>query len=104
MLDVEAYQLTGIEHKKKYEHELAAFVTAADQIKKFHKKFAKGSFIIRTGQAMGRVVCHLLEPETDDNVITFNTMDKFLGGPVDGGIPIYKIMKPAKMSTMTLDY
>lgn len=101
--DVEAYQLVSFENKKKYEHELATFVTVADQTKKFHKKFAKGSFVIRTGQAMGRVVCHMLEPETDDNVITFNTMDKLLGHP-GGLVPIYKIMKPTKMSTMALDY
>jgi hypothetical protein len=65
---------------------------------------------------LGRVVAHMLEPETDDNVIYWNTMDAWLprpaapattghadayGEPTPRGqeqgpplVPIYKLMAP----------
>jgi hypothetical protein len=49
-----------------------------DEMHKMTKTFPKGTYIIRTGQATGRIICHMLEPETTDNVITWNTMDAIL--------------------------
>ena len=43
--------------------------------------YPKGTFIIRTGQVMGRVAAHLLEPETNDSVVRWNAMDALLPRP-----------------------
>jgi hypothetical protein len=89
-LPVEAYQMTKLERRAQYDHPASATVTCADETVKQTRTFPKGSFVIRTGQAQGRLVTQLLEPETEDNVLTWNTMDALLpsggrgGGPGEG--------------------
>lgn len=77
-IDVEAYNMTGIERSSEYDHPAAVTVTVADETIKRRRTFKAGSYVIRTGQVMGRVVTHMLEPETNDNVIRWNTMDAIL--------------------------
>ena len=104
-LGVEAYVLTGVTHGKKYDHHRATFVTVADETVKRTMTFPKGTYIIRTGQMMGRVITHLLEPETNDNVITFNTMDGILPKPGESSIiPIFKLTRPTNLATRMLRY
>jgi dipeptidyl-peptidase 4 len=70
-----------------------------------------GSYKIRTGQPLGRVVAHLLEPETTDGLVHWNQLAPFLPlaeleahrrdpalhpMPV---LPVYKIMGPAALRT-----
>ena len=74
-IDVEAYNMTGIEHRAEYDHPASVIVTFADETVKLTRTFPKGTYIIRTGQVMGRVVTHMLEPETNDNVVKWNAMD-----------------------------
>ena len=77
-LDIEAYLATAIDRRSVYDHPASATVTCADETLKRTQMFPKGSYVIRTGQMMGRVICHMLEPETTDNVITWNAMDAIL--------------------------
>ena len=57
--------------------------------------FPKGSYYIKTGQELGALVTQLLEPETSDNIVKWNTMDFALPSKVDGYkkfiLPIYKL-------------
>ncbi|KPK87996.1 hypothetical protein AMJ80_11590, partial [bacterium SM23_31] len=91
-----------------YDHPAAATVHVADVVTRT-MTFPKGSFVIQTGQVMGRVVAHLLEPETNDNVVKWNTMDYALPLPESrvGGrvreLPIYKLMKPTPLPTKVLN-
>jgi hypothetical protein len=34
--------------------------------------------VVPTGQTMGRIVTHILEAESGDNIVTWNTMDAWL--------------------------
>jgi len=77
-IDIEAYNMTNIEFGPEYDHPASVTVTFADETVKETRTFPKGTYIIRTGQVMGRVAAHLLEPETDDNVVKWNTMDALL--------------------------
>ena len=77
-IDVEAYNMTNIEFSPEYDHPASVTVTFADETVKQTQTFPKGTYIIRTGQVMGRVVAHLLEPETNDNVVKWNAMDALL--------------------------
>ncbi|MCP4710169.1 MAG: hypothetical protein GY869_16220 [Planctomycetes bacterium] len=77
-IDIEAYVATAIDRRSVYDHPASAVVTCADETVKRTQTFPKGSYVIRTGQMMGRVICHMLEPETTDNVITWNAMDAIL--------------------------
>ena len=45
--------------------------------------FPKGTYIVPTAQFLGRLAAHMLEPETDDNVVYWNTMDAWLPRPAE---------------------
>jgi hypothetical protein len=47
------------------------------------RSFPKGTYVVPTAQFLGRLVAHMLEPETDDNVVYWNTMDAWLPRPAD---------------------
>ena len=100
-LDIEAYVLKGIEHKRQHNHPKSTVVAVEEKAVRKTKKFPKGTYIVRTGQVMGRIITHMLEPETDDNVIVWNTMDDLLPEPGSNSlIPIYRITSPIKLPTM----
>ncbi|MFC1555354.1 M14 family zinc carboxypeptidase [candidate division KSB1 bacterium] len=120
-IDVEAYNMTGIEYRSEYDHPASVVVTFADETVKSTRTFPKGTFVIRTGQVMGRLVTHMLEPETNDNVVKWNAMDALLpsaprqrgqrGGipqvqqqPQPRIFPIFKIMRPESLPTKILKY
>jgi hypothetical protein len=39
---------------------------------------AKGSYLVRTGQPLGALAVYFLEPESDDGLVTWNTLDAVL--------------------------
>ncbi|MCP4708190.1 MAG: hypothetical protein GY869_06170 [Planctomycetes bacterium] len=77
-LDIEAYEAVSISRRSEYDHPAAVTIALKDDTVKRSQTFPAGSFVVRTGQVMGRVVAHMLEPETNDNVIRWNTMDAIL--------------------------
>jgi hypothetical protein len=108
-IEIEAYQLEGIEHNTEYDHPAAVTVLLADETITWTQTFPKGTFIIRTGQIMGRVAAHLLEPETNDSVVRWNAMDALLPRPPREGsgpsiMPIFKLMQPRALPTKVLQY
>ena len=58
-----------------------------------------GSIVVRTGQALGRLVFYLLEPESDDGLTTWNLLDAALepGAPH----PVLKVMPDQRLRTET---
>ena len=97
-LAIEAYVLKDIERKKVHNHPEAALVTVEEDTVKKVMNFPKGTYVVRTGQVMGRMVSHMLEPETPENIIIWNTLDDLLPQPGPNSfIPIYKLPKPANL-------
>ncbi len=77
LIDVEAYKLADVEYLREYNHAAAVRVKVAEVVK-LSRRFPAGTFVVSTAQMQGRVVAHLLEPETNDNVVRWNTMDALL--------------------------
>lgn len=75
---VEAYVIEGVGFEQAYNHAAAVRLQLADETVTRTETFPAGSYIIRTGQMMGRVAAHMLEPETNDNVFYWNTMDAWI--------------------------
>jgi hypothetical protein len=105
-VEVQAYTLTGITYESAYNHSAATRVETGEVVT-VTRTFPAGAFVVRTGQVLGRIVTHMLEPETTDNVIYWNTMDAWLpkaalrtgGGGAAANrepplIPIFKVMRP----------
>jgi hypothetical protein len=112
-LEVRAYVPAGFSRIREYNHD-GAVVTEVEEVVTFTRRFPAGTYVIPTGQFMGRVAAHLLEPETNDNVVRWNTMDAWLplsdpprysrrrpggGEPPPRVIPIWKVMQPVPMPT-----
>lgn len=102
-LAIEAYVLENIMHDDKYNHPQATIITVADQTVEQVITFPKGTFVVRTGQVMGRIISHMLEPETPENIIIWNTMDDLLPEPGPNAlVPIYKLPKPTDLPIIVL--
>jgi hypothetical protein len=66
--------------------------------------FPAGTLVISTAQALGALAAYLLEPESDDGLVTWNYLDKYLssswgGGTVGTTVPVYRLLKPAALPT-----
>lgn len=123
-LDVDAYTVAGVTHERAYNHAAATKVEVGEVLS-VRREFPVGSYVVPTAQFLGRLVTHILEPETEDNVIYWNTMDAWLPRPVDpaaaqaasppaasGGprepqgpplVPIFKLMTPTALTTRLVE-
>jgi hypothetical protein len=69
--------------------------------KKENMTFPVGSIIVRTAQPLGRLVCYLLEAESDDGLVNWNFFDPYLEtGKV---FPVYKIMQNVNVASRVLE-
>ncbi len=126
-LTVDAYTVAGVTHERAYNHAAATRVEVGEVVTRT-EEFPKGTYVIPTAQFLGRLVAHMLEPETDDNVVYWNTMDAWIPRPAAEGegagdeedegpmrfggrrqeqgppiLPIYKLMTPTHLSTILLE-
>lgn len=62
--------------------------------------FPAGSIIVRTAQPLGRLVCYLLEAESDDGLVNWNFFDPYL--ETGKTSPVYKIMKNVNVASRIL--
>jgi dipeptidyl-peptidase 4 len=118
-IEVQAYTVAEVNHAPEYNHAATTRVTVGEVITTT-RAFPRGTYVVPTGQVLGRVVAHMLEPETDDNVIYWNTMDAWLPRPRAAAaaaagaaddedtprpagqqgpplVPIYKLMRPTAL-------
>jgi hypothetical protein len=63
----------------------------------------QGSLVVPMAQPLARLAFHLLEPTSDDGVVTWNVVDEWLGDGVE--VPIYRALQriPAADSTETTE-
>ncbi len=101
-LQVDGYELTGVSYEAIYNHQAATKVEVGN-VRTLQEGFPKGTYVVPTGQMMGRIASHLLEPESDDNLIYWGTMSRWLplAALEEGGdppiLPIYKLMEPVPL-------
>ena len=63
--------------------------------------FPAGTIIVRTAQPLGRLVCYLLEAESDDGLVDWNFFDPYL--ETGKTFPVYKIMQNGNMASRLLE-
>jgi hypothetical protein len=76
-LTVDAYELEDVYYLSESDHQGATKVTVKGQ-HTIERTFPVGTYVVSTAQMLGRLVAHLLEPESDDNAILWNRMDAWL--------------------------
>ncbi len=64
--------------------------------------FSEGTLVVRTAQPLGMLAAYLLEPESEDGLVTWNFLDAYLeAGKV---YPIYKLMQKASLKTTLVEH
>jgi hypothetical protein len=125
-LEVDAYRIARVSYEQAYNH-VAAVRVEVDSVLTLQRNFPVGTYVVPTAQSLGRLAAHMLEPETDDNVIYWNRMDAWVprpgSRPADGGglpdadvvsdgselltgpplVPIFKLMRPTGLSSAVID-
>ena len=79
-LEVEAYSVKDINYRSEYDHK-GAVIVEVDEVVTMTQNFTVGAYVVPLAQMNGRVAAHLLEPESLDNVVRWNTMDAWLPRP-----------------------
>jgi hypothetical protein len=69
--------------------------------KKENMTFPAGTIIVRTAQPLGRLVCYLLEAESDDGLVDWNFFDPYL--ETGKTFPVYKIMQNINTASRLLE-
>jgi hypothetical protein len=54
-------------------------------------RFEAGTYVVRTSQPLGLLAAYLLEPESDDGLVSWNFLDAFL--EPQKVLPVYKLMR-----------
>ena len=123
-LEVDAYTIQDVSYEQAYNH-AAAMRIRVGEVLTLEQSFPAGTYVVPTAQPLGRLVAHMLEAETDDNVIYWNTMDAWVprpGATAAGGgglpnadrepalplrgpllVPIYKVMRPTPLASAVLE-
>jgi hypothetical protein len=66
-----------------------------------NRTFPTGSILVRTAQPLGRLVCYLLEAESDDGLVNWNFFDSYLEtGKMS---PVYKVMQNVNVASRVLE-
>jgi hypothetical protein len=128
-LELEVYYATAITADEYFQGKYLRQVTAEKRTEKM--TLPAGTLFIPSGQARSNLISYLLEPETDDNLITWGYLDDFLqvraaaaptpagaappaGGRAGGGagrggggagqrIPMYRLMKQTTFPAMVIE-
>jgi hypothetical protein len=75
---VRSYSLAGIRHVAGDNGNVAALQIEVGAEVDGEVDVPRGSYLVRTGQPLGRVVTHLLEPETGDGLVHWNRLSHLL--------------------------
>lgn len=76
-LELEVYEATGIQRDEYFQGHYLKSVTGVE--KKVERVLVPvGSYFVSTAQSRGNLVSYLMEPETDDNLVTWGWLDNVL--------------------------
>lgn len=103
-LEVESFRMTDLKPEKRLNqgHYLHSATGSWQKVK---TEFKTGTYIIRTAQPLANLAAYLLEPQTNDGLLTWNFLDRYLLPQWEKGFnpyPVYKIINPVKIEDTVL--
>lgn len=104
LLEVQSFQMTELTPEKRLNQGHYTHSAKGSWINK-KMEFKAGTYIIRTAQPLANLAAYLLEPQTNDGVLTWNFLDRYLLPQWERGFnpyPIYKIINPVKIEDTVL--
>jgi hypothetical protein len=120
-VDAEVYYATDMRRNEYFQGHYLQSVKVEKKVEKL--KLPAGSFFVACGQPKANLISYLLEPETDDNLVTWNYLDNYLqirspelrqnpedmperaraGQAAGQRIPIYRLMNKAVLKGLLVD-
>ena len=109
--EVTAYALEDVAHEESDNRNRSAVSVTVASEEVLERDLPWGAYVVRTGQELGRVAAHLLEPETGDGLVHWNALTPLIPkaeveahrsapAEVDPPLhPVYKIMEPGPLPT-----
>jgi murein tripeptide amidase MpaA len=99
-LDVLSFKITDLQSEKRLNQ--GHFTqTITGNWEPQHKEFKAGTFVIRTAQPLANLAAYMLEPQTNDGLLTWNFMDRYLlpqWGKGFNAYPVYKIIDATEIN------
>lgn len=96
LLSVEAHTVTGAKSAgRMYQGHNA--VTCQTSVLQKELTFNSGSWYIPAAQPLGNLACYLLEPESEDGLVTWNYFDAFMAN--ESEFPVYRVMQAKEIKT-----
>ena len=103
-LEVQAFQIKEIKAAERlYQGHRTNAVKGEYTMEK--RTFPAGTYFVTTAQPLGNLAAYMLEPESDDGLLVWNYLDKFLAlgfGGSTGPCPVYKLLKPVNLAKDTV--
>ena len=104
-LETEAFRLKEIKGAERlYQGHRTNTVKGEYAVEK--RVFPKGTLVVRTAQALGRLAAYLLEPESDDGLLVWNFFDRDIVSQWGRGAqtyPVYKLIAPANLASKGIE-
>ncbi|CAN5637505.1 hypothetical protein BH23GEM11_BH23GEM11_02180 [soil metagenome] len=92
---VEVYTMGGVRWEEGANLQRASLRIHVGDVRQVTRTLPRGSWVVHTGQTLGRVVTHLLEAETGDSVYHWGRLTHLLPLSEEGGeLPVLRIMTP----------
>ena len=66
------------------------------------RTFPEGTYLVRTSQPLGNLAVYLLEPQSDDGLVTWNFFDRYIvkqWSPEFNPYPVYKLMPVTRLNS-----
>jgi dipeptidyl-peptidase 4 len=99
-LDLEVYRATEIRRDSYFQGSYLKSVSVEKQNEQLTVQ--AGSYYIPTGQALGNLISYIMEPETDDNLITWGYTDHILQVGTPNNPPRVPMMRVVRDQPMSL--
>jgi dipeptidyl aminopeptidase/acylaminoacyl peptidase len=94
-LDVEAYRIDKVTHDALFQKHQPTSVEATPR--KESRRVAAGTLLVRTAQPLGSLAAYLLEPQSEDGLVTWNFLDDAL--KEGGDFPVLRLPAAAPLTT-----
>ena len=108
-LEIQAYTVADVLYERQYNHQAVTRIQVGEVVTQT-RDFPVGTYVVPTAQYLGRLVSHILEVETEDNVVYWNRMDAWVprpGSAVNAAerplAPIYKVMSPVRLTSSLVE-
>ncbi len=93
-LNVEAYHVDKVHRARAFQKH--ALVSLDATPRKESRRVPAGTILVRTGQALGPLAAYLLEPQSEDGLVTWNFFDAVLQEGQD--FPVLRLPAPAALT------